>query len=163
MGATVGKIMAEGIAMSGGFGIAQINNVASGLTITAVVVVNCLGDIVDATGTIIAGARQANGEIGNGVQALYSGNFPSRQANPLQLNSTLVAVICNARFDKAALMRIAKMASCGMARAIVPVFTTYDGDIVFTISQGNLNADEVVVGALAAEAVRLAIIQAVKV
>ena len=57
-GATVGKLLGPAGAMRGGVGIANL--CAQGVTLTAVVVVNAVGDVVDpGTGTILAGARAA--------------------------------------------------------------------------------------------------------
>ena len=50
----------------------------------------------------------------------------------------------------------------GMARAIFPVFTRNDGDIIFCVSLGELSGVEMIVSTMAAEAVRQAILNAVK-
>lgn len=158
-GATVGKIVSEGTVSLGGFG-STIIRCPNGLWVAACVVVNSMGDVVDDKGFVVAGRRLADGTMANSLQALI--NKGRLDAHLLQTNTTLVAVLTNAKFDKAALYRIAKMASGGMARAIVPVFTSYDGDIIFAASLGKKAADEVVVGALGAEAVRRAIVKAVQ-
>jgi L-aminopeptidase/D-esterase-like protein len=54
------------------------------------------------------------------------------------------------------------MSSSGMDQTIFPRFTPYDGDIVLTVSLGNLKFDIMSVGILAAEATRKAILNAVE-
>ena len=53
------------------------------------------------------------------------------------------------------------MAHDGYARSIRPVHTTADGDSIYAVSVGNVNADQDLVGMLAAEAVSEAILRAV--
>lgn len=156
-GATVGKMIASAAMMTGGLGRAEIM-LLNGVTVLVYAVVNCMGDIRNSNGHIIAGAQYANGEFANGEQHLLSGQDESIVSIN---NTTLITIFTNARFSKSELKRIAKVASAGMARAISPVFTQYDGDIVFCFSLGDHIASENVVGAMAAEAVRDAIINAV--
>lgn len=59
------------------------------------------------------------------------------------------------------LLRLAQMAQDGPARAIEPAHTLYDGDIVFALATGHQPQDATRVGALAAQAVALAIRSAV--
>jgi L-aminopeptidase/D-esterase-like protein len=54
------------------------------------------------------------------------------------------------------------MAHDGLARAIQPVHTPWDGDTVFALSTGRVPASELVVGALAAEVTARAIVRAVR-
>ena len=77
-------------------------------------------------------------------------------------NTTLAAVVTNARFDKAQLCKIAGMAHDGYARAIHPVHTSADGDSIYAVSVGNIAADQDLVGILAAEVVSEAILRAVE-
>lgn len=77
-------------------------------------------------------------------------------------NTTLAVVITNGRFDKAQLCKIAGMAHDGYARSINPVHTTADGDSIYATSVGDVQADQDLVGALAAEVVSEAILRAVE-
>ncbi len=158
-GATVGKLIPNTRLMTGGLGYAE-KSLKNGTTVMAYAVVNCVGDVHDAQGHIIAGARTAQNTFADCQEYLLSGQ------GEIDLfahgNTTLVAVFTNAQFDKNELKRIAKMASAGMARAITPIFTRFDGDIVFCVSTGDQIASELTVGTMAAEAVRLAILDAVK-
>lgn len=158
-GASVGKIIPNVKHMSGGLGYAKIK-LANGVIVKAYAVVNAVGDIHDATGKIIAGARLENGEFGDCEKFLLNGGRHEELVP--QANTTLVAVFTNALFSKEELKRIAKMATAGMARAISPIFTRYDGDIIFCVSLGEMIESELTVGAVAAEVIRQAIVNAVK-
>ena len=52
-------------------------------------------------------------------------------------NTTLICVMTDAALDKAACTRLARMASGGVARAVDPVFSDVDGDVVFCLSSGS--------------------------
>ena len=70
----------------------------------------------------------------------------------------------NARFDKTQMTKIAEMAHDGLARAINPAHTPFDGDTLFAMSTGTstVSANLAAIGALAAEAVSEAILRGVK-
>lgn len=72
------------------------------------------------------------------------------------------AIITNAKFDKSQLCRIAAMTHNGYARSIRPVHTTADGDSIYALSVGTVEADLDVVGTIAAKVMSEAIIRAVK-
>jgi L-aminopeptidase/D-esterase-like protein len=74
-------------------------------------------------------------------------------------NTVLVVAATNAALQKAELHSITRMAVRGMERTIAPVFTKVDGDIVFALSAGDVEADVVALGAAAAEAVARAIVR----
>ena len=52
-------------------------------------------------------------------------------------NTTLVCVMTDASLDKAGCARVARAASAGIARAVEPVFTDVDGDVVFCLASGD--------------------------
>ncbi|MDR3490434.1 MAG: P1 family peptidase [Gammaproteobacteria bacterium] len=158
-GATVGKIMSSALRMSGGVGYSEIH-LSNDVSIIAYAVVNCVGDVRNNEGHIIAGARLSSEELKflNCEKYLLQGQTEKRIS---AANTTLIALFTNAKFSKAELKRIAKMATAGMARVISPVFTRYDGDIVFCVSVGEKNANELTLGACAAEATKQAILNAV--
>lgn len=58
--------------------------------------------------------------------------------------------------------KIAQMAQDGLPKAIRPVHTPFDGDIVFSLSVGKEQADVMAVGAIAAELVAEAIVNAIR-
>jgi L-aminopeptidase/D-esterase-like protein len=158
-GATVGKIRGHEHCMPGGVGMASWKN--GNLTIGTLVVVNALGDVVDPkSGKIIAGAKNDDGSFVN-TQEFLKAHFLS----PFKTwgNTTLAVVATNAVFKKEGITKIAEMAQDGLARAICPSHTLYDGDMVFALSVGDEQADVMAVGAIAAELVAEAIARAVRV
>lgn len=156
-GASVGKIVKSAATMSGGIGYAEVH-LPHDIKVIAYAVVNSVGDVRDKEGKIIAGAKSADGAFADCQKYLLSGH--SEEKN-LEMNTTLVAIFTNAKFAKTELHRIAKMAVAGMGRAITPIFTQYDGDIIFCVSLGEKRAVELIVGTAAAEATQQAIINAV--
>ena len=77
-------------------------------------------------------------------------------------NTTLVAVVTNAALSQEALFIVAKMATAGFARSISPALSPWDGDLIFSVSAGQVRSDVTLVGTIAAEATRLAILDAVR-
>lgn len=158
-GATVGKLIPNKFSMTSGVGRGEIS-LNNGVTVISYAVVNSVGDVRKSDGEIVAGACEQDGTFANCEQYLLSGQ--AERDLFAHSNTTLAVVFTNAKFDKSELKRIGKMALAGMARAIVPIFTRYDGDILFCVSVGNEVASEITIGALAAEAVRNAILDGVK-
>ena len=76
-------------------------------------------------------------------------------------NTTLGVIITNGAFAKPQLCKIASMAHNGYARSIRPVHTTADGDSIYAVSIGEVDADQDLVGTLAAEVMSEAIKRAV--
>ena len=77
-------------------------------------------------------------------------------------NTTLGVILTNARLDKADARKLAQLGQNALARVIAPVHTLYDGDIVFALSVGQVEAGLMQVGLLAQEMLQEAIIRAVK-
>ena len=77
-------------------------------------------------------------------------------------NTTLVVVMTNAALGKVQAKKVAEMAQDGIARAIRPVHTKFDGDLVFALSAGERRADLNTLGAAAAEATARAIVRGVE-
>ena len=161
-GATVGKLLGMARAMKGGVGSASIT-LPGGLTVAALIVVNAFGDIVDpATGRVVAGVRTEDGKgLADARVLLRSG---VAQKTPVGENSTIGVVVTNARLTKAQATKIAQMAHDGLARAISPIHTMYDGDTIFALATGTLaaEADPSTVGALAADVVAEAVLRGVR-
>lgn len=151
-GATVGKILGPAFASSGGIGTASIK-LPSGVTVGALVVVNAFGDIIDpASGQIISGARAMEGSGWLDTLRAIEQGFLSKLAHFSAIeNTTLAVVATDAALTKAQAQRVAMMAHDGLARAIRPVHTMFDGDTVFALSTGNLQADVTTVGSVAAD------------
>ena len=162
-GATVGKIVPNAYHMTAGLGFASIS-LPDGVEVSAYVVVNAIGDVRDECNRIIAGSKLPGGEFADCTKLLLAGEGEQliRRHEQQRGNTTLAAVFTNAAFTKSELKRIAKMAIAGLARAISPVFTCYDGDIAFAISIGEKEASVLTIGVSAAEAIARATREAVK-
>ena len=156
-GATVGKGLENGRPMTGGFGVGHIQ--AGELKVLACAAVNAFGDVRE-NDKIIAGAVDTHGQFLNIEQHLLRGSAEARTSLPQ--NTTLVAVVTNATLSQEALFIVAKMATAGFARALSPAFSPWDGDLVFSVSAGQVRSDVTLVGTIAAEATRLAILDAVR-
>ena len=158
-GATVGKLWGMEHAMKGGVGTASIR-LADGLVVAALVAVNAVGDIVDpADGRLVAGARTPEGRLRGSMRSLLAGETPPALQGS---NTTLGVVATNASLTKAQATRVATMAHDGLARAIQPVHTPWDGDTLFALGAGSRSVSELLVGALAAEATARATLRAVR-
>ena len=156
-GATVGKGLENGRPMTGGFGVGHIQ--AGELKVLACAAVNAFGDVRE-NDKIIAGAVDTHGQFLNIEQHLLRGSAEARTS--LSQNTTLVAVVTNATLSQEALFIVAKMATAGFARALSPAFSPWDGDLVFSVSAGQVRSDVTLVGTIAAEVTRLAILDAVR-
>ena len=156
-GATVGKGLENGRPMTGGFGVGHIQ--AGELKVLACAAVNAFGDVRE-NEKIIAGAVDTHGQFLNIEQHLLRGSAEARTSLPQ--NTTLVAVVTNATLSQEALFIVAKMATAGFARALSPAFSPWDGDLVFSVSAGQVRSEVTLVGTIAAEVTRLAILDAVR-
>ncbi len=158
-GATVGKIKGMDYCMKAGIGSYAIE--LGELKIGAVVVANALGDIFDwKTGKQVAGLLS---EDKTSLQSslLEMKKSIGKKDNKYAGNTTLAVVITNARFDKSQLCKIAGMAHDGYARSINPIHTSADGDSIYAVSVGDVEADQDLTGILAAEVISEAILRAV--
>ncbi len=157
-GAAVGKGLENGHPMTGGFGWSHLQS--GPVQVMAFCVVNAYGDIFQ-EGDLVAGAKDEQGNFLNISKHIHEGSKRLLHLGD-QNNTTLVAVFTNAFLSQKELCIISKMGTAGIARAIYPAFTPWDGDIVFSISLGKVASDTMTVGNLAAEAIRLAIIDGVR-
>lgn len=160
-GATVGRILGPQRGMKGGLGSAAVS-LGDRLVIGAVVAVNAFGDIVDPdNGRILAGARGP--ESDEPIDTLAAMERLSRSAPSPSGSSTVIGVVaCNARLTKEETNKVAQMAQDGIARAVRPAHTMFDGDTLFALATGGEPADVNLVGAYAAEVVADAIVRAVR-
>jgi L-aminopeptidase/D-esterase-like protein len=149
--------------MKGGLGCAAAD--ADGVVVRALVAVNALGDVRDAEGRIIAGARGPDGRWldGAAIMARGSGGPTSFDAASAH-NTTLAVVSTNVALDVLQLASVARAASAALYRRITPVGTRFDGDVVFATApyQGGVAAEPARVEALAVRALEAAIERAVK-
>lgn len=146
--------------MKGGLGSAVVD-LGQGLLVGALFVVNCFGDVIDPdSGQILAGARKLpEDEFADTMQRLKEreGGFASGG------NTVIGVVATNATLSKEAANKVAQMAHDGLARAIRPAHTMFDGDTIFALATGQSETVEVnLIGAFAAEVTAQAIIEAVR-
>ena len=161
-GAAAGRILGAGRAMKSGLGTAAVS-LGGGLVVGALVAVNpSLGDVVDpTTGAVLAGARKpGSNEPVNTLAVMRSmvGKAVLRFAS-----GTVIGVAAtNGRLTKGEANKMAQMAQDGIARAIRPAHTMFDGDTLFALATGDKRADVNLIGAYAAEVVAEAIVRAVQ-
>ena len=164
-GASVGSILGPGCAMKGGLGSAAIA-LGDGLTVGAVVAVNAFGDVVDPlSGEILAGVRMPGGDALADTMAVMcrmAGGGQGEGSRGWGANTVIGVVATNARLTKEEVNKVAQMAQDGIARAVRPAHTMFDGDTLFTLATGDEAADVNLVGAYAAEVVAEAIVRGVR-
>lgn len=127
--------------LKGGLGSASMV-LDSGHVVGVLVVANPHGGVVlPASGQFWAAPFEVENEFG--------GHGIAPEADPLELpiskklqafnakaNTTIAIVATDASLDKAQLKRLAVSAQDGIARAILPSHTPFDGDLVFSLSTG---------------------------
>ena len=157
-GCTVGKVAGPARAMKAGLGegIRQVEELICG----AVAAVNAVGNVVDpVTGAPIAGVLSADGGQVVSVEAALA---EAGAAMPLRTNTTVSCVVTNARLSKAQATKVAQMSADAYAHVIRPTHTTNDGDCIFVMATGAIEAEVDVVGMLATAALEDAIVDAVR-
>jgi L-aminopeptidase/D-esterase-like protein len=135
-GATVGKWKGIDFWMKGGLGGATTT--VGELVVGAIAVVNAVGDVVDEQGRILAGSRSKDGAFYGDTDRYRT--F-ARGAVLEKTNTTLVVVATNSALSKVQLHRVAQRMHDGMARAIVPSHTSYDGDVTFALCSGSVKTE----------------------
>jgi L-aminopeptidase/D-esterase-like protein len=154
-GATVAKLGGPDGAIKSGIGSACLT-LQDGTLVAALVAVNALGSIYDPiNGDPIALPRTA-----------YTGwRYPFAAPAPTA-NTTIGVVATTARLDSIGVNQLARVAHDGMAMAIRPTHTQYDGDTLFALSMPPPDApvgpDPLALGWAAADAVAEAIVRAVR-
>lgn len=155
----------------GGFGIAWESS-ASGATVLALMAVNAAGSpLVGSTSHYWAAPFERDGEFGGRG---FPDPWPADAAavrtkqghSTAGMNTTIGVVVTDAVISKVEAKQIAVMAHDGFARALYPVHTPGDGDLLFVLSTGGRNLDRdnlslLSLGTLAANAVCRAIAQGV--
>lgn len=155
-GTTVGKWAGFEYRMNGGvgFSIVQIDE----LIVSAVAVVNSVGDIIDEDGKIIAGAKANDKFIAEDKKF----RFALQRKIQFGTNTTLVCVMTNAILSKLETYKISKRADDGISRAIRPTHTSYDGDIIFTLATCKVKTEFEILAELSSYVVAEAIRDAVR-
>lgn len=130
-GLTVGKILGRAGAMKGGLGIAVAEG--TGCAAAAIVAVNAFGDVRDAQGRILAGARSADGRFVDTAARLAAGG-PAREFGAAAPNTTLAVVAVDAALTRLELQQVARAATAAYHRRLSPAGSSFDGDIVFALA-----------------------------
>ena len=160
-GATVAKVLGMEHAIKGGMGTASVT-LPDGTVVGALAAVNAGGEVFDAdTGVVLAGPRNLeNNGFASTLEVLKSRVKPEEQA---PVNTTIAVVATNATLTKEQANKLAQMADDGFARAIRPVHTMGDGDLVFALATGEKKGDVQMnlLGAVAAEVMAQAIMRGV--
>lgn len=128
LGATAGPL-------KGGLGSASAQT--GDFTVGALAAVNCRGGVTfPDVPTFWAWPFERDGEFG-GLPPPAAHPAPEGEAGgEARANTTLAAVATDAALSRVQAQRIAVMAQDGLARAIRPVHSPFDGDTVFALSTG---------------------------
>jgi L-aminopeptidase/D-esterase-like protein len=120
-------------------GLGSASAVADGITVGAIVAVNAVGSpLIPGTDVFWSFPFEQNGEFGG---RRLKGDVPldldlppdMKGARPMA-NTTIAIVATDADVSRVELQRVAIMAADGFARALRPVHTPFDGDLVFAVS-----------------------------
>lgn len=154
-GASVGKLLGRAGMCKGGVGAASLR-LYDGATVAALAVVNAFGDVLDERGDVLAGAWSPDrGFVRSAAHALRSAQVHPRLTP--RANTTLACVATDARLTKAEATHVARMAHAGLCRAVSPVNTPLDGDVVFCLATGRRSSSPTACGIGAAEVVAEAV------
>lgn len=123
--------------LKGGLGSASAV-MDTGVTVGALVGVNPLGStIVGETGQFWAAPWELDGEFGGrGVAQAFPATHEPQPGKKFREATTIAIIATDAKLTQAQCLRVATAAQDGMARAIVPSHTPFDGDLVFVMSTG---------------------------
>ena len=161
--ASVAKMLGQNFAVKGGVGSValQIGETKDKepLWVGALVVVNALGNIYDGT-SLVAGPYDRD-------KGAFIENITIE--SDCASNTTIAVVATNVSLSKEGANKVAQMAHDGLARAIDPIHTMFDGDTIFALSTSDDNhLDNMVVpqeittvGMIAAKLLQQAVIRAV--
>jgi L-aminopeptidase/D-esterase-like protein len=138
-GATFAKLPDPAAGWKGGLGTAGLQD--GEIVVWALAAVNALGTVVDEDGTPLAENRNPEAE-----PQLWPG-----------ANTTLVVVATNARLSKERAQLLAQAGSEGLSLAVTPAHTMWDGDSVFALATGPLEAPQPDLERMASRAVAEAI------
>ena len=136
--------------LKGGVGSASLD-LGAGLMVGALAAVNCIGSALMPDGqTYWAWPFELGHEFGGGAppQTMNVSDPAPEESRLTALgrlqagaNTTLGVVACNADLSTVECKRVAMMAHDGIARAVRPAHTPFDGDTVFAVASGALALD----------------------
>ena len=138
--------------LKGGFGYAERD--LGGVSVAAAVTVNALGSPVDpVTGRLLG---DLTGRLAAPTADELAALTEAARRNGPTLNTTIGVVLTDATLSKAQATRLAAIAHDGMARAIRPLHTMFDGDAVFALASGRRPLEDPYGGLLAYNALLVA-------
>ncbi len=159
-GATVGKIFGGFRCMKSGLGTASFKS--QELIVGAIVAVNCFGDVIDPKrGEVIAGVLTEDKKGFVNTMSLLK-NLSQGIGSDFSKDTTIGVIATNAKLTKVGATKVAMMTQDGYGRTISPAHTMFDGDTIFCMATGEIEAGVNVVGIIAAEVMARAIVKAVK-
>jgi L-aminopeptidase/D-esterase-like protein len=148
VGAGTGAVFAKqpepAAGWKGGLGTAAVEQ--DDVVVSALAVVNALGTVLDEDGSPLAENREPQAE---------ERHWPGA-------NTTLAVLATNATLSKERAQLLARAGSEGLSLAVSPAHTMWDGDVVFAVATGKVEARQQVVEGMAARAVAEAIRRGVR-
>jgi len=158
-GATVGTLCGNDRAMKGGIGSFAYDQ--NGLVVGVVLAVNCVGDIYDnKLGRQIAGARSPDGKGFADSESILLEEY-NYSTDLFSGNTIIGCIITNAKLTKAQATKLAALGQNGIARAVRPAHTIFDGDTIFAMCTGEISTTLDAAGVLASRAVEYAIVDGI--
>jgi L-aminopeptidase/D-esterase-like protein len=159
-GAAVGKLFGRRSAVKTGVGLA-VQHLPQGSRMAALAVVNAFGDVIGEDGRVLAGTRGEDGRFVGSTSIIRKRLIepPDFGREDMPGNTTLVCLMTDAALTKTGCGIVAKMAHAGLARAVDPCHSAFDGDVVFALASGAEDDVEPIVAgvigaALTTEAIR---------
>ncbi len=133
--------------LKGGIGTASVD-LGNGVMVGAIVAVNSSGSTVDPQKGTLYGASLGIGKEFADLQPpkstlRESPNMATLSETDFVRNTTIAVVATNVELTKAQALKIARMAHDGMARAIRPSHTMFDGDTIFSLATGEVDPKEI--------------------
>jgi len=136
----------------GGIGSASLD-LHGGLMVGALVALNSVGSALMPDGkTYWAWGYELDGEFGGGGPPQQSMDLSDPAPDESRLlaigrltrgvNTTLAVIACSADLNTVECKRVAMMAQDGIARAVRPAHTPFDGDTIFALASGELPLEE---------------------
>ena len=120
--------------IKGGLGSASLI-LDSGITVAALVAVNSDGSVINpASGRPWEIGLEVDGEFGD--QGKRAVQLPAPPPPEPAKNTTIGVIATDASLEVSQAQKVAQMAHDGMARAIRPAHTMFDGDTVFCLATG---------------------------
>ncbi|MBS3942367.1 MAG: P1 family peptidase, partial [Actinobacteria bacterium] len=130
-----------------------------GVTVGAIVANNAVGEVVGDDGAWIARARVDDAAVRypeTGAPLRPAPDDARDQVGPSG-NTVIGCIVTDARLSKQQAHRVADLGHSGLARALRPAHTDADGDALFCLATGRVDATVDLVAHLAAEAVAEAV------